>query len=100
MIPQHLNLIKLSVCQYLLKDILVFSVVLCLVFPSADTVHCLQVLGDNWLVELVCSVLTAMLELIDMSTPRVPSENDDGGLYTDVFLQITCWANIQQPSIA
>lgn len=36
----------------------------------------------------------------DVSPPRAPSESSAGGLYKDVFLQITHWANIQKLTVA
>lgn len=66
MIPQHftLNAIKLSVCQYQLKDIFVCS------FVIADTVQCEPALGEGCLEGMLCCVLTAMLELIDTTCQR------------------------------
>lgn len=63
----YLNAIKLSVCQYQLKDIFVCSIVPCLLVISADTVPYEQVEGENGLAGMACSVLTATLELIDMT---------------------------------
>lgn len=45
-----------------------------------------------------CADSCAGVDRHDVSALRVPSESNAGGLYKDVFLQITHWANIQKPA--
>ena len=43
-----------------------------------------------------CADSNAGVDRRCVSALRVPSESNAGGLYKDVFLQITHWANIQK----
>ena len=83
-------------CQQL-TGISAHSVVTCLLGPSPlrTVPHAAE---ENWLAAdgLLCADSCAGVDGRDVSAPGAPSESSAGGLYKDVFLQITRWANIQK----
>lgn len=91
MILQHFA--EMNVCQYQLKrtplsalSVLVFLLILYTVHRAYR-----ELAGRNG---VLCADSQVGVDRHDVSAPRVPSESDGGGLYMDVFLQITRWTNI------
>ena len=98
----NLNATKWRVCPVGLKEIFVFFLVPCLPVLPADTVQ-YEASGRRELVGMTGVLRDDSTTGVDrhrMSALRVPSESNAGGLYKDVFLQITHWANIQKLSAA
>lgn len=91
-----LSAIKLSFCLCQLKEIFVCLMV------SLSSLEILynkrrQQERPGWYAAL-CTDSNAGVDRHCVSALRVPSESNAGGLYKDVFLQITRWANIQKPA--
>lgn len=81
-----------SVCQQLM------GILACSIVTSSPLHTVPHAAEENWLASdgVICADSHAGVDRRDVSAPRVPSESDAGGLYKDVFLQITRWGNIQK----